>query len=116
VATDWRARTTGDGLGDGAERRIDDSGIGKAVGEDLHLQLLALVRAFQDGARRRQKGIDRGGPTPRLGWHGRRFSGSPVVLALRGIEAEVGGSGQYFGASAGAFGEIAFGQRFAAAR
>src|SRR5205823_3162567 len=42
----------GDRLGHGAERRIDLAVMLEAVGQDLHLQHLALVLAGQDGARR----------------------------------------------------------------
>jgi hypothetical protein len=98
------AVAAGDGLGHRAERGEDAAHIGEALGEHLHLHELALVRACEDGARWRQPRIDRRRETD---WFRRRLRGG---LALGRVEAEVGVAGRFGGASAGAFGEVAFGQ------
>src|SRR5262249_43648233 len=98
------AVAAGDGLGHGAERRVDRAGISEPVGQHLNVQLLSLVRSDEDGAWRRQAMIDRRQNTDRLRCRRRGF-------ATRLVQTQVGVADQFGGASSGAFGQVAFGQR-----
>src|SRR5262245_1137244 len=101
------AMAGGDGLGDGAERAVDGALVGKALGQDLHLQDGALVDAGEDRAGRQPAVV---GPAAL------RAGGGPVGEWAGGAggggwgRAQVGVVGQLGGPPAGAFGQVTFGQ------
>src|SRR5262249_22739373 len=99
----------GNGLGNGGKRAINLAFELQAVAENFDMQDLALVGPVEDGARGRQTRIVLGG------WLGSARGGREGgVTGFGRREAEVGVVGQFFGASAGAFGEVAFSKRLQA--
>src|SRR6516162_1684758 len=98
------AVAAGDGLGHGAERRVDTASVGEAFRQHLHLHELSFVGTGQDSARQWQAVINRRCNGDRLG---RGRGGGWVAW---GIESEVGVAGQLGGASSGALGQVALSQ------
>src|SRR5262245_56498421 len=102
------AMAAGDGLGDGTKGAVDGALVGKALRQHLHFQHGALVGAGEDRTGRRPAVVGPAalgaGGGPVRGWVGGAGGGGWG-------RAQVGVVGQLGGPSAGAFGQVTFGQR-----